>query len=492
MTDLNDLKLLVRAHTAIIVIESNEEKRAISLCKALAEEEGTPVSKWSVTTGLQRLERGFLPQKFNTEPGEVLSHIKASDNPGIYLLLDFHPYLETPLHIRLIREIAQNNKGARRHLIFLSPQFEIPRELSQLAVKYQLALPNQKKILEIIKKVALEYTQLHPGRKVIADRKAVQLLSRNLMGLTSSDVERLARNAIFDDGAITSSDIKRVMEAKYELISQNGVLAFEYETAAFGDVGGLKGLKQWLQHRKMVFHGGGRQYGLDAPKGVMLLGVQGCGKSLAAKAVAGVWGVPLLRLDFGALYNKFMGETERNLRESLKTAEVMAPCVLWVDEIEKGLSSGSSDDGVSRRVLGTLLTWMAEKSKPVFIVATANDVTSLPPELLRKGRFDELFFVDLPDLPTRQEIFKIQLAKRKLDPSSFNLQVLSKVSQGFSGSEIEQAVVASLYSAMASGRPVSTRHMVDEIKKTRPLSVLMSEKVESLRSWARERTVPAN
>ncbi len=491
MTDLNDLKLLLKAQTSIIVIESNEEKRVVSLCRELAAENRVAISKWSVTTGLQRLGPGFLPQKFNTEPGEVLQHIKASDAPGIYLLLDFHPYLEIPKHIRLIREIAQNYKGTPRHLIFLSPNFEIPAELKQLAVKYRLALPNQQKILDIIKKVALEYTQ-NQGRKVIADRKAVQLLSRNLMGLTSGDVERLARNAIFNDGAISSSDIKRVMEAKYELINQNGVLAFEYETAAFGDVGGLKGLKQWLEYRKGVFHGGGAQYGLDSPKGVLLLGVQGCGKSLAAKAVAGVWGVPLLRLDFGALYNKFMGETERNLRESLKTAEVMAPCVLWVDEIEKGLAAGSSDDGVSRRVLGTLLTWMAEKVKPVFIVATANDVTTLPPELLRKGRFDELFFVDLPDEPTREEIFKIQLNKRKLNPASFNLPILSKASQGFSGSEIEQAVVASLYTAMASGSPVSTNHIGRELQKTRPLSVLMREKVEGLRQWARERTVPAN
>ncbi len=492
-SDLRDLRLMIQAQNSMIVIESHEEKRVIQLFRELAGDLGLPLSKWTVTNGLQRLARGYSAQKFNTDPTEVLRHIKSSDHPGIFLLLDFHPYLENPVHTRLIREVAQSFREREQYLVFLSPEFEIPKEIAAVSVKFSLSLPDQRKIKEIIRQVAVEWTQSNPGRKVIADRKAIDLLARNLAGLTASDAERLARKAIWDDGAVDKSDIQRVMEAKYQLINQTGVLSFEYETAAFADVGGLENLKKWVQFRRAVFHGGGQRYGLETPKGMMLLGVQGCGKSLAAKAVAGLWQVPLLRLDFGTLYNKYIGETERNLRESLTTAEVMAPCVLWIDEIEKGLASGGSDDGgVSRRLLGTLLTWMAEKSKPVFIVATANDVMSLPPELLRKGRFDELFFVDLPDEPSRRVIFEIQLKKRNLDPVRFDLAALSQAAAGFSGSEIEQAVVSSLYAAVANGESVSADTILQEIQTTRPLSVLMREKVETLRAWARERTVPAN
>jgi SpoVK/Ycf46/Vps4 family AAA+-type ATPase len=491
MIDLEDLKLLIKSRTPVIVIESNEEQRVVELCKELARQPPVSLFKWTVTSGLRRVEHGYSPQKFNTEPRELLQHIKSSSHSGIYLLLDFHPYLEDPFNIRLIREIAQTYREVPGHLILLSPQIEIPKELKGLSVKYKLALPDSKKILEIIRREALNWNKQN-AKKVVADKKAVQLLARNLTGLTASDAARLARNAISDDGAITQSDVKRVMQAKYELINQDGVLAFEYDTAAFADVGGLRRLKAWLKQRRAVFHGQGARYGLEAPKGIMLLGVQGCGKSLAAKAVSGMWNIPLLRLDFAGLYNKYMGETERNLRASLETAEIMAPCVLWIDEIEKGLSTGTSDDGVSRRVLGTLLTWMNEKKKPVFIVATANDVTSLPPELLRKGRFDELFFVDLPDDPTRRDIFCIQLSKRKLEPAQFDLPELSEAADGFSGAEIEQAVVSSLYTALAADERVTTGHILQEIETTRPLSVLMREKIDALRHWASERTVPAN
>jgi SpoVK/Ycf46/Vps4 family AAA+-type ATPase len=258
-------------------------------------------------------------------------------------------------------------------------------------------------------------------------------------------------------------------------------------------VGGFKNLKEWLQKRQMIFLGEKNIPGLDTPKGILLLGVQGGGKSLAAKAVAGTWGVPLLRLDIGALYDKYIGETERKMRDSLKMAERMSPCVLWIDEIEKGISTGGENDGgVSQRVLATLLTWMAEKKEPVFVVATANNVQTLPPELMRKGRFDEVFFVDLPDENMRKEILSIHLKKRGFDPAVFDLDKLSQVSNGFSGAEIEQAIVSGLYS-MASGSGILTNDiLITEVKTTRPLSVLMAEQVEALRDWARDRTVSAN
>jgi len=254
-------------------------------------------------------------------------------------------------------------------------------------------------------------------------------------------------------------------------------------------VGGLANFKRWLAERQGAFLDG---QGDDLPRGVMLVGVQGGGKSLAAKAVAGLWGLPLLRLDFACLYNKYFGETERNLREALTLAEQMAPCVLWMDEIEKGLATGDMDGGVSQRVLGTLLTWMAERSAPVFMVATANAIDRLPAELLRKGRFDELFFVDLPDLATRADIFRIHLTRRELQPDDMGLMVLAGASDGFSGAEIEQVVVSAVYAGQAQQRHVDQAMLLDCIRATSPLSVVMAERLDALREWAKGRTVQAD
>ncbi|MFP4030748.1 MAG: AAA family ATPase, partial [Desulfococcaceae bacterium] len=345
---------------------------------------------------------------------------------------------------------------------------------------------------QIIREEAARWTREHDGVKVVTHRSTLDRLTRALGGLPVTDARRLARNAIYNDGAITESDLPEINKAKFELLGMDGMLGFEYETESFGNVGGLRRLKQWLRQREPAFAGDPAAAGLDPPRGILLLGVQGSGKSLAAKATAGVWGVPLLRLDFGALYDKFFGESERNLRNALKTAEVMAPCVLWVDEIEKGLSLGDNEGGTSRRVLGALLTWMADRPAPVFLVATANDISSLPPELVRKGRLDEIFFVDLPAEEIRMEIFRIHLNRRNQDPSNFDLSKMARATEGFSGAEIEAAVVAGLYSAVARKESLSTDHLLTEIANTRPLSVVMAEQVDHLRRWAEPRTVPAD
>ncbi|MCK4710154.1 MAG: AAA family ATPase, partial [Gammaproteobacteria bacterium] len=295
--------------------------------------------------------------------------------------------------------------------------------------------------------------------------------------------------AIVDDGAITESDLPEVMQAKYKLLNQDDVLSFEFETSSFSDLAGMKKLKKWLMQREKVFHGEVDMPGLHSPKGILLLGVQGCGKSVAAKAVAGVWKVPLLRLDFGRLYNKYVGETERNMREALKTAEVMSPCVLWIDEIEKGISVTDNDDGTSQRILGTMLTWMAENTKPVFLVATSNNIEQLPPELIRKGRMDEVFFVDLPTEQVREDIFHIHADKRKLDKSKLDMKKLAQSTTGFSGAEIEQLVVSAIYAAHANESVVRMDDLLHEIKETKPLSILMAEKIEALRQWSKDRTV---
>jgi SpoVK/Ycf46/Vps4 family AAA+-type ATPase len=372
----------------------------------------------------------------------------------------------------------------------ISHKIDLPMELEPYAARVEMALPNDRERMSIIQGIADEWSHDNAGAKVQADPKAYQLLVRNLAGLTWRDTERLARNAICMDGAITHSDLPEVMKAKYELLNKGGVLQFEYDTAKFGDVGGLSRLKHWLGQRRPAFRGDTDARHLDPPKGLLLIGVQGCGKSLAAKATAGAFGVPLLRLDLGAVYDKYHGETERKLRESLRTADVMAPCVLWLDEIEKGIAGGrGGETGTTQRVLGTLLTWMAEKKSLVFVVATANDVSALPPELVRKGRFDEIFFVDLPNADVREAILSIHLSNRRNDPADFDLRALAAASDGFSGAEIEQAIVSALYAAHARKQPLTTSLIGDEMQQTRPLSVLMAERVEALRTWASGRTV---
>jgi SpoVK/Ycf46/Vps4 family AAA+-type ATPase len=332
----------------------------------------------------------------------------------------------------------------------------------------------------------------NPGSKVQGEREAFDTLLRHLAGLSAEDVRRLARTALGADGAITMENVGKIVSRKHEMLAKDSVLSFEIDTARFSDVAGLVNLKKWLEQRKAAFLGDAAELGLDVPKGIMLLGVQGCGKSLAAKATAGAWAVPLMRLDFGALYNKFLGETERNLRAALEVADAMSPCVLWMDEIEKGVASNDNDGGESRRLLGTLLTWMAERKTKVFLVATSNDIEALPPELVRKGRLDEIFFVDLPDANAREEIFRIHLKRRKQDAATFDIPALVAKSEGFSGAEIEQAVVGALYAAHAAGQKLSTDNVQAEIARTRPLSVVMAEKIAYLRMWAADRTVKAD
>jgi len=490
-----DLELILKSRMPIVAIESRDESRVLNMLKnmAMRQTSGTyiPLFRWTITDGLQRLDIELEPQPLNAEPTEVLKHIRAVSKPGIYVLLDYHPYLEDPVHIRLLKDICMRFRDVQRFVILISHDLKIPREIEPYTARFEMALPDEKERKTIVKRVAAEWTADNPGSQVKFDPKAYELLIRNLAGLTAHDTEQLARNAIYHDGAILKSDLPGVMQAKYELLNRGGILHFEYDTVHFGNVGGLDNLKKWLSQRRVAFSAPGSSGHLDTPKGILLIGVQGCGKSLAAKATAGILGVPILRLDFATLYNKYHGETERNLRESLKTADVMAPCVLWIDEIEKGLAGRGGETGTTQRVLGTFLTWLAEKSSSVFVVATANEITELPPELVRKGRFDEIFFVDLPGDTVRQQIVQIHLAARGQPADRFDLPAIAAATKGFSGAEIEQLIVASLFAAHAQGVPVSTRHLIEEAENTRPLSVVMAERLDTLRRWADGRTVAA-
>jgi SpoVK/Ycf46/Vps4 family AAA+-type ATPase len=372
----------------------------------------------------------------------------------------------------------------------MSYEVTVPQELEQFAARLELGMPTRNERLMVVTRVAREWASANGGKPADIESEALEQLVDNLAGLQIADTERLARQAIFDHGALTQADIPGVLAAKYELLNRGGTLTYEPDTAKFVDVGGLTRLHSWLATRKAAFDGSAPE--LDPPKGVMLLGVQGCGKSLACRAAAGIFGVPLLRLDFGSLYTKWQGESEKNLRESLRAAEGLAPCVLWVDEIEKALAAGDGDSGVSRRVLGTFLTWLAEHRARIFVMATANDISALPPELVRKGRFDEIFFVDLPDRAARMEVLAIHARKRDVVLSPQELAALATLSEGFSGAELEQAIVAALYSARSIKQPMSAQLIARELHGTQPLSVVMAERVAALRAWAHERCVPAN
>ena len=494
MRDVDELALLIDAHVPIIILETFDENRALELLTQVAIKKQLSYCCWSITEGLQRLGfgSGMAAASEPESPSEVLKVIKRHTEPTLYALCDYHPYLhQQPEHTRLLKDIALAHQQLKHSLVLVSHELEIPPELQHYCARISLSLPAENQIMAIVREEVADWSKDHNGERIKTDPGTLKKLVKNLRGLSRQNVRRLVRGAIRDDGAITEADLPEVNRAKYELIDMGGVLSFEYDTERFSSVGGLQRLKQWLTQRQQLFVNT-ELSSADRPKGVMLLGIQGGGKSLAAKAVAGLWGVPLLRMDMASLYNKFIGETEKNLRKSLEQAELMSPCVLWIDEIEKGLSTSSSDDGTSQRILGTLLTWMAERASSVFVVATSNDVSQLPPELMRKGRMDEIFFVDLPDAAIREEIYAIHLKKRNFDPAKFRLGELAALSDGFSGAEIEQSVVAARYGASAQRKPLTTEHIIENIENTYPMSVVMAEKISQLRRWAADRTVSAN
>ena len=511
MNDVKDLTLILRSRFPIVVVETPEENRVMELLEQVANLESQALFVWNAADCMRRKNRpqtgspnawgrtqtekgkdgyytaGAMPE--TCEFGAALKHIYATMQNGIYVLQDAHPYLNDPIHQRLIKNTAQEYEKSPRTLVFISRKVDLPPDLLRLAARFDLDLPDVATLRKMIADELAEHG--NAGAAAVGLGEAGEAIVQHLVGMCAEDVRRVVRQCIKDDGRLTVDDVAKVLKAKQEALGASSVVQVELETTQLSDVAGLQHLKKWLTQRRAPFLGDAASMGLDTPKGVLLLGVQGGGKSLAAKSVAGTWHVPLLRLDFSTLYNKWLGETERNLREALKFADAMAPCVLWMDEIEKGIATGASDGGESRRLLGAVLTWMAERKSKVFMVATANDIEQLPPELVRKGRFDEIFFVDLPGIEARTEIFWIHMKRRKLDPTAFDIAQLTIATDGYSGAEIEQAIVSALYEAHALQRPVATEHILAEVKRTRPLSVVMAEKIAALRAWAADRTVPA-
>jgi hypothetical protein len=493
---VRELDTLVRARYPLIYLVSWEEQRLDAILDELAKRHGKALLSWSVTRGLRRVGGARTGGAEGArEPMEALAAIEKLTDPSLVVLKDFHPYLNDPAVIRGLRELAQSLKTTYTTVILLSPVLQIPTELEKELTVLDVPLPTHDELFALLKEIA-EVVVRGKRASVSLKREDADAIAKAAQGLTLSEAENAFAKAIAGDSRLCKEDIGLILDEKRQVIRKSGLLEYYPTEEQFGNVGGLENLKTWLSRRGNAFSEPARRFGLPEPKGLLLLGVQGCGKSLTAKAIASSWKMPLLRLDMGRIFSGLVGSSEENLRRAIRVAESVAPAVLWTDEIEKGLSgsgsSGFSDGGVTARVFGALLTWLQEKTAPVFVVATANRIDLLPPELLRKGRFDEIFFIDLPAAPERQEIFRIHVARRGRKPESYDLPALAAAAEGFSGAEIEQAVVAGLYDAFAEGKELEQRHLLRAVTETFPLATTMREEITKLREWAKTRTRPAS
>jgi SpoVK/Ycf46/Vps4 family AAA+-type ATPase len=494
---LRDLDTMVRARYSLLYLVSWEEPRVDAILEDLARAHGKTLYNWSITGGLRKIAGArFVPPVDGTQdPGEVLRAIQKLSEPSLVVLKDFHPYLHDPAVVRALRELAQQLKSTFTTLLLLSPVLNIPVELEKELSVLDVPLPTFPELSQLLDEIVA--VLMKSGRATIKlDEGQREQVVKAALGLTLTEAENAFAKAIAIDNRLDASDVQVILEEKRQVIRKSGLLEYYPAEESLSAVGGLENLKEWLARRTAAFGEAARSFGLPEPKGLLLLGVQGCGKSLVAKAVAAQWRLPLLRLDIGRIFSGLVGSSEENLRKAIRVAEGVAPAVLWIDEIEKGLSgmgsSGMTDSGVTARVFGAMLTWLQEKTAPVFVIATANRIESLPPELLRKGRFDDIFFVDLPGAAERREIFDIHIRRRGRDPARFDGVALAELSENFSGAEIEQTVVAGLYDAFAQGVDLQPSHLTHAIAETVPLATTMKEEITRLRDWARTRTRPAS
>ncbi|QRN96922.1 AAA family ATPase [Archangium violaceum] len=494
---LEELDILIRARYPLLYLVSWEEHRVDTLLADMARAHGKALLTWSTTRGLRHAggSRGPTFPEDTRNPLEALAAIEKLSEPSLVVLKDFHPYLEEKPVVRALRELAHFLKSTFTTVILLSPTLTIPTELEKEISVLDVPLPGFQELLNLLKEIVAVVRRGNKATIELSREDAEQLI-KAAQGLTLSEAENAFAKAIAHDGKLSAADIRRVQDEKRQVIRKSGLLEYYPPEQDLGNVGGLQNLKGWLTRRTAAFGERARQFGLPEPRGLLLLGVQGCGKSLTAKAISAHWNLPLLRLDMGRIFSGLVGSSEENLRKAIRVAESIAPVVLWVDEIEKGLSgvasSGTADGGVTARVFGTLLTWLQEKTAPVFVVATANRIEGLPPELLRKGRFDEIFFIDLPEAAERRDIFRIHLQRRKREPAAYDLHALADMASDFSGAEIEQVVIAGLYEAFAENVELGQAHLTRAIQETFPLAVTMRDEILRLREWARGRTRPAS
>lgn len=495
-----ELSVLIKAQYPLIYLVTYEEERAEQEIARILQQEHPQRRLFIWTETLGAIEYGqprTSPNHNTLSPQAAIDRVIRDGEPGLYVFKDLHPFLESPTVVRRLRDAIASIKGTDKTILLLSPVQKVPVELQTEVVVIDFALPN----LQALDQVLSQRLQASgsasgdiPNPPLSSEGR--EKLLKAALGLTRDESEKVYRKAQVMRGRLTEADVDVVLSEKKQLIRRNGILDYIEEDETMESVGGLEELKHWLHQRSNAFSESARQYGLPQPKGMLILGVPGCGKSLIAKTTSLLWGLPLLRLDMGRVYDgSTVGRSEANLRGALKTAESISPCILFIDELDKafagGAGSADSDGGTSSRIFGSFLTWMQEKTLPVFVMATANRIERLPGEFLRKGRFDEIFFVDLPTPEERSVIFQIHIQKRNRDLERFDTEQLAKISDGFSGAEIEQALISAMYEAFAQGREFTQLDIIAAIKSTLPLSKTMSEQVAALRDWARQRARPA-
>lgn len=489
-----ELSILIQAQYPLIYLVTPEEDRAQQVIANLAHNPDAPrqLFVWTVTQGMVAAGQPRTAHQHNTiSPEAAVRWTTQRHEPAIYLFKDLHDFIADASVKRALRDAISAFKDSQRTLILMSPVQEIPLELEKDAIVLDFAPPTAAEIEKVLDK-QLSATQQIQQLSPIGKEKLVQAA----LGLTEDEAEKVYRKAFVKAQQLTPNEVEIVHSEKKQLIRRNGILEYIEETETLEKIGGHEELKVWIKQRSRASSEDARKYGLPLPKGVLLLGIPGCGKTRIARITSREWGLPCLHLSMGKVYDGSMvGRSEANLRNALKVAESIAPAVLFIDEIEKGfaggVSSADSDGGTSGRIRGSFLTWMQEKQSPVFVIATANRVDSLPAEFLRKGRFDEIFFVDLPTLAEREAVFQIHLQKRRPDIARFDLSQLAKMSEGFSGAEIEQAIIAAMYEAFAQDREFTQLDIIAALKSTSPLFKTMTQEVEALRKWASQRTRPA-
>ena len=556
---LDRLKVLINSSTPIVVMETAEESRAVALVRAACSELNMATFEWTIADGLvrsggggpavtqrvlalgdqpaihtsasehsptqtrtvlspirgeaERLTRTMLSSLgadaaaslstgpsgsiYNTrEPVQALTNMASMTAEAVFILKDFHRHMDDPVVVRRLRDVGQKFSANRRTIVITAPDIEIPAELTTLVEYFDLPLPDRDRLHDIIHETFGRLSKTYT-LKLQLDAAGVDAVAANLRGLTEEESERAISQALVARYSLCPETVADVLEAKKQLLRHTGMLEFVDASDNMASVGGLENLKHWLGQRRGAWEDSAREFGLEPPHGVIILGVQGCGKSLSARAVAGEWKLPLVKFDTSAVYDKYIGETEKRIRRVFQAAEGLAPCVVWIDELEKVFAgtapdSASADAGVSSRLLASFLSWMQDRKAPVFVAATCNNVTVLPPELIRKGRFDELFFVDLPNQAERVQILSIQLVRRKRNPAEFDVEQVAAAAKGYSGAEIDAALQTALYAAYSEKKSLTTQSMVDALAHTVPLSTTRAEEVQALREWARTRAVPAS
>jgi hypothetical protein len=520
---LDRLKVLMDSSTPIVVMETVEETRAVRMVRLACSALNLAAFEWTIASGLARsggnplapvVDNGTFPPGGyragdvndiaenakalydSREPAKMLANLESISIEAAFILKDLHRHMDDPVVVRRLRDVGQKFATNRRTVILTAPKISIPAELASLVEYLELPLPDRQRLRQIIDEILVRILKTHTLQRRL-EPGGLDAMADNLRGLTEEEAERAISQALVARYALCPETVTDVLEAKKALLRRAEMLEFVESSDNLALVGGLDNLKRFLAQRRGSWEDAARAFGLDPPRGVIILGVQGCGKSMCARAIAGDWKLPLVKFDTAAVYDKYIGETEKRIQKVFKVAEGLAPCVLWIDELEKvfagsGPDSASADAGVSSRLLASFLSWMQDRKAPVFVAATCNNVSVLPPELIRKGRFDELFFVDLPTHAERKQIFGIQLSKRKRNPAEFHLDRIAAAARGYSGAEIESVVQTALYAAYSQKQQLGDRHLLEAIQATVPLSTTRAEEIAALREWAAKRAVPAS